>query len=94
VKASRLEDAEVNQALRGALWCLAAVRWHDLATGREWHRLAVPPGASLQGLCVSPDGLYAADGIWRGLVYLFRLEGREGPHQDKQQKEAQAAQSR
>jgi tetratricopeptide (TPR) repeat protein len=65
------------------------VRWHDLATGREWHRVTVPPGASPQGLSVSPDGRHAADGSFRGFVYLFRLAGGEGAQPDKPQKQAE-----
>jgi WD40 repeat protein len=59
------------------------VRWHDLATGREWHRLTLPSGATPQGLSVSPDGRHAADGSWRGFVYLFRLAGGEGAQSEK-----------
>jgi tetratricopeptide (TPR) repeat protein len=65
------------------------VRWHDLATFREWHRVAVPPGASPQGLSVSPDGRYAADGSFRGFVYLFRLAGGEGVQPEKPEKQAE-----
>jgi WD40 repeat protein len=49
------------------------IRLRDLATGRELHRFTVPPGASPQGLSVSPDGRHVASGSWRGFVYLFRL---------------------
>jgi WD40 repeat protein len=49
------------------------VRLHDVATGDEVHRFTMPPGASPQGLSVSPDGRYAADGTYRGFVDLFRL---------------------
>jgi Tol biopolymer transport system component len=49
------------------------IRVRDLATGRELHRFTVPPGASPQGLSVSPDGRHVASGSWRGFVYLFRL---------------------
>jgi hypothetical protein len=61
------------------------VRWHDLATGREWRRLTVWP-ASPQGLSVSPDGRHAAAGSFRGFVYLFRLAGGEGARQEKPEK--------
>ncbi len=54
------------------------VRLRDLATGRELHRYQAPPEATPQGVSVSPDGRYAADGSWRGFVYLFRL-----PENDK-----------
>jgi hypothetical protein len=70
------------------------VRWHDLATGREWDRVAVPPDASPQGLSVSPDGRHAADGSWRGFVYLFRLAGGEGTRQQKPGKQAEPAPGR
>jgi WD40 repeat protein len=49
------------------------VRLRDVATGDEVHRFTMPPGASPQGLSVSPDGPYAADGAYRGFVDLFRL---------------------
>jgi WD40 repeat protein len=65
------------------------VRWHDLATGREGHRLTVPPRASPQGVSVSPDGRYAADGSWRGFVYLFRLTGGEATRPEKPTKQAE-----
>jgi WD40 repeat protein len=55
------------------------VRLHDLASGRELHRFDVPPGATPQGLSISPDVRYAADGSFRGFVYLFRLAGEEQP---------------
>ena len=70
------------------------VRWHDLATGRELQRVKVPPGASPQGLSVSPDGRHAADGSWRGFVYLFRLADREGAQPDKPQKQAESSPGR
>jgi WD40 repeat protein len=50
-----------------------AVCLRDVATGEEVHRFTMPPGASPQGLSVSPDGRYAADGAYRGFVDLFRL---------------------
>jgi WD40 repeat protein len=50
-----------------------SIRLRDLVTGRELHRFEVPPEASPQGLSVSPDVRYAADGSFRGFVYLFRL---------------------
>jgi WD40 repeat protein len=53
------------------------IRLHDLASGREIHRFDVPHEASPQGLSISPDGRYAADGSWRGFVYLLRLAGEE-----------------
>jgi hypothetical protein len=65
------------------------VRWHDLATGRESHRVTVPPRASPQGLSVSPDGRHVADGSWRGFVYLFRLAGGEGAQPEKKAEPAQ-----
>jgi WD40 repeat protein len=49
------------------------VRLRDVATGDEVHRFTMPPGASPQGLSVSPDGRYAADGAYCGFVDLFRL---------------------
>jgi WD40 repeat protein len=56
------------------------VRLHDLAGGRELHRFLLPPGASPQGLSISPDGRHAAAGSYRGFVDLFRLkEGRPIP---------------
>jgi WD40 repeat protein len=70
------------------------VRWHDLATGREWHRVKVPPGASPQGLSVSPDGRHAAAGSFRGFVYLFRLAGAEGAQQEKPEKQAEPSPGR
>jgi WD40 repeat protein len=70
------------------------VRWHDLATGREWRRLKVPPRASPQGLSVSPDGRYAADGSFRGFVYLFRLVGGAGTQPDKPPKQAEPSPGR
>jgi WD40 repeat protein/tetratricopeptide (TPR) repeat protein len=65
------------------------VRWHDVATGREWHRVTLPPGASPQGLSVSPDGRHAAAGSFRGFVYLFRLESGEGVQPEKPEKQAE-----
>jgi tetratricopeptide (TPR) repeat protein len=70
------------------------VRWHDFATGREWRRVAVPPGASPQGLSVSPNGRHAADGSWRGFVYLFRLAGGEAGQQDKPEEQAEPSPGR
>jgi WD40 repeat protein len=64
------------------------VRWHDLATGGEWHRVALPPGTMPQGLSVSPDGRYAALGGFRGSVDLFRLDGGEGAQLEKPEKKA------
>jgi WD40 repeat protein len=70
------------------------VRFYDLATGREWHRVTVPPGASPQGLSVSPDGRHVADGSFRGFVYLFRLTGDGEAQPDKPEKKAEPAQWR
>jgi WD40 repeat protein len=64
------------------------VRWHDLATGREWHRVTVP-GASPQGLSVSPDGRHAAGGSFRGFVSLFRLAGGGEVQPEKPEKKAE-----
>jgi WD40 repeat protein len=55
------------------------VRVHDLVDGRELHRFVLPPGPSPQGLSISPDGRYAADGSFRGVVDLFRLKEAKAP---------------